>query len=129
MPCCAAPRRAVLPHASCPTDAVLCCAVCRCAVCHGAWLQGKVRDVKYDFESCRLAALSTDGCVKLLDAARNLRTTRTVRQGGCGRGGRLGSGCRAAQLKLEPGLRPPPCGKHTQRYICHATYIYMYMHV
>lgn len=41
--------------------------------------EGKVRDVKYDFDSCRLAALSTDGCVKLLDASRNLQTLRTVK--------------------------------------------------
>ncbi|KAI7838555.1 hypothetical protein COHA_007629 [Chlorella ohadii] len=42
--------------------------------------EGKVRDVKYDFASCRLAALSTEpqGCVKLLDAARGLRTVRTL---------------------------------------------------
>ncbi|KAI3427023.1 hypothetical protein D9Q98_006965 [Chlorella vulgaris] len=39
---------------------------------------GKVRDVKYDFDSCRLAALSTEGCVKLLDTTRNLRATRTI---------------------------------------------------
>lgn len=37
-----------------------------------------MRDVKYDADSCRLAALSTEGCIKLLDPARNLRTVRTV---------------------------------------------------
>lgn len=42
------------------------------------WVQGKVRDVKYDAASCRLAALSTEGCIKFLDAARDLRTVRTV---------------------------------------------------
>jgi hypothetical protein len=42
-------------------------------------MQGKVRGVHYDFDSCRLATLSTDGFVKLLDPARDLRTTRTVR--------------------------------------------------
>ncbi|KAL4444203.1 hypothetical protein ABPG75_011940 [Micractinium tetrahymenae] len=40
--------------------------------------EGKVRDVKYDPASCRLAALSTEGCIKLLDAARDLRTMRTI---------------------------------------------------
>lgn len=41
--------------------------------------EGKVRDVKYDFDTCRLAALSTEGCVKLLDTARGLRTVRSVK--------------------------------------------------
>lgn len=41
-------------------------------------LQGRVRDVRYDRDLDRLAALGTEGCIKLFDLEHDMRATRTV---------------------------------------------------
>ena len=38
-----------------------------------------MRDIKYDFGTDRVAALGTEGCIKLFDMERDFRITRTVR--------------------------------------------------
>ncbi len=42
--------------------------------------QGRVRDIKYDYGTDRVAALGTEGCIKLFDMERDFRITRTVRR-------------------------------------------------
>lgn len=71
-----------------------------------ALLQGKVRDVKYDAASCRLAALSTEGCVKMLDVSRDLRTVRSVRcRSGASRA--VAVGMHDAPTAAPVAVRPP----------------------
>ncbi|GAB4818512.1 hypothetical protein N2152v2_005558 [Parachlorella kessleri] len=40
--------------------------------------KGRVRDIKYDYGTDRVAALGTEGCIKLFDMERDFRITRTV---------------------------------------------------
>ncbi len=66
-----------------------------------------MREIKYDFASGHVAALGTEGCIKLFDLERNFRITRTVRRAWQGRvaGGMLPQLSRAGRGEMDNGLR------------------------
>ena len=61
-----------------------------------------MREVRYDFDTARLAALATEGAVKLLDVERGLRIVRTV--------GMLCALCMLRVIRVLWALRRPGRG-------------------